>query len=709
MSWFHKCNDHCKICVEGNDINKPNCVSCIDEYYLFTLNNSCLTSCPDNYVIDDQEKKCIVEPTISYSEFKNKISNYISSFKSSANNIQINGTDFTALIYSVDDTDPKEQLKYGISAIDLGNCIQKIKEYYNMSQEESLIVLNVESKKNETEEKKNNTYFDLGKNTYIKIYDSSKNELELSKCQENIKVMKYINDIEEEIFQYARNYSEQGVDVFNTKNDFFNDICFYYDNDEEKDIILYDRRIDYYRSATFCQYGCNYDSIDYELKIANCLCNSNAFKNDNIFNIKKEEKSSFDSKVKSSSNMFDLNFKVLKCANLAFNTKILKRNFGFFIMIGMLLLQIIFLFNFMSNGVIKIKKYMINYQSNKNQKNGNNSKSQKGNIINNQIIINNKIIKNNINNNFNKGNVKKYLKKGKANRSNKKKSDEISSKEKINVLKSNIYIMNPKKGNKNAKKNNNIHQVKAGIKKSGCKNNLLKFNKSRIKEDFEDLNYEKAIIYDKRSCCRIYLSILVDNQHTFTTFFGDSNLYLFYIKLSFLIFTFEISFFLNSLFYTDEYISEAYHNNGNLYFAPGLPKAICACIALIIIRNSLKMITNNKVELKQILIGKINNNNINIKYYTHLIRMKLEKLSNKLIVYFIIVIIFGLFFLYYVTAFCAVYRYSQKYIFTGFLISFCLDIIFSIAICLFISFLRFTSIKMKAKCLYCLSDILNLL
>ena len=37
---------------------------------------------------------------------------------------------------------PEEQLKKGISAVDLGNCTQVIKDYYNISQEENSIILN---------------------------------------------------------------------------------------------------------------------------------------------------------------------------------------------------------------------------------------------------------------------------------------------------------------------------------------------------------------------------------------------------------------------------------------------------------------------------------------------------------------------------------------------------------------------------------------
>ena len=224
-----------------------------------------------------------------------------------------------------------------------------------------------------------------------------------------------------------------------------------------------------------------------------------------------------------------------------------------------------------------------------------------------------------------------------------------------------------------------------------------------IDEDLEDLDYDKALIYDKRNFFRIYLAFLVDSQIIFTTFFTQNYLDLFVIKLSFLIYTLEISIFLNSLFYTDEYISDAYYNNGILDFISGLPKSIYSSIVSLLIINLLKMLTDNKDELKHLITEKRNNKN-----YTNIINIKLTKLKHKLIVYFILVFIIGLFLSYYVTSFCAVYRFSQKYLFYGFVESVFLDIIFSIISCIFIALIRYISIKSKLKCLFIMSNIIKM-
>ena len=86
--------------------------------------------------------------------------------------------------------------------------------------------------------------------------------------------MKYIGDVKELDIQSAISLSEQGIDIFNPRDTFFNDICHPYDDPNGKDIILNDRRTDIYQNATFCQYGCSYLGMNYNLMVSNCKCNS---------------------------------------------------------------------------------------------------------------------------------------------------------------------------------------------------------------------------------------------------------------------------------------------------------------------------------------------------------------------------------------------------------------------------------------------------
>ena len=220
--------------------------------------------------------------------------------------------------------------------------------------------------------------------------------------------------------------------------------------------------------------------------------------------------------------------------------------------------------------------------------------------------------------------------------------------------------------------------------------------------DLQDLDYEEALIYDKRTYFVMYWDFLVDSQIILGTFCTDNHLDLFVIKLSFFICTFQISFFLNALFYTDDYISDAYHNDGVLDFFSGLPKSIYSFIATLITTNLLRMLSSSKSELIQVIKQKGKYNN-----YVNIVNIKLSKLQKKLIIYFILVYLLGTFFLYYVTLFCSVYRYSQKYWFFGCLESFGMDSLVGLISCVFLALCRYISIEKHLKCLYIFVNIIS--
>ena len=115
------------------------------------------------------------------------------------------------------------------------------------------------------------------------------------------------------------------------------------------------------------------------------------------------------------------------------------------------------------------------------------------------------------------------------------------------------------------------------------------------------------------------------------------------------------------------------------------------------------MLSNSKSELMQIIIERNS-----YKNYLNLIKIKLDKLRKKLIIYFILIYVLELFFLYFVTAFCAVYRNSQKYWIIGCLESFAMDSLVSLIICIFTSCLRYISVRNRVKYFYILANIISI-
>ena len=100
-------------------------------------------------------------------------------------------------------------------------------------------------KKNES---KNEDSFHLGINILLNIFDISGRKLDLSFCDNLLKITHDISELKEIDIQSAMKYAKQGIDVFNASDDFFNDLCHPYDDEDGKDIIIKDRRDDIYQN-----------------------------------------------------------------------------------------------------------------------------------------------------------------------------------------------------------------------------------------------------------------------------------------------------------------------------------------------------------------------------------------------------------------------------------------------------------------------------
>jgi len=705
--------------------------ACPSGTHEFTLNRTCLTNCPEYYIVNNNNK-CVIKPfdiNTSLDEFKDQIKSDITLYINSSK--LINFSNFLSIISTSDEINPEEQLNNGISSFYFGNCTNIIKEYYKIPIEENLIIVNIELKNGKIQQYESNNNEDksvyLGKDTEIEIFDYKGRKLNVSVCNEDIKIMKYIGDVKELDIESSKKFSNLGIDVFNPADKFFNDLCHPYDNPDNKDITLNDRRNDFYQNVTFCQDGCTYAGINYTLNIANCLCNTSFLqgKENNISSTKKEsEKLNFKSITKSFiENLLSFNIEVVKCYNLALNPKILIHNYGFYSLFIMLILQVVFHILYLVKKLKSIRYFLLKFND-KNKINKNIS------VYNKNIIKNNTIFKKNYKNKF-KGNFPpknvKVKKRGKSphtkiyfkyNVYNYKSNNDINLKNNVKNQENNnkkgeinsVYNSKDKMSNGKFSKflrKKNTDKKRISVKN---KNNLMykKINKqaliklSRTDYDLQDIDYEEAIIFDKRSYLRMCWGFLLDSQIILGTFFTDNHLDLFVIKLSFLVCTFQISFFLNALFYTDEYISDAYHHDGTLDFFSGLPKAIYSFVATLITTNLLRMLSNSKGELMQIIIERNS-----YKNYLYLIKTKLNKLKRKLIIYFILVHILELFFLYFVTAFCAVYRNSQKYWFFGCIESFGMDSLVVLIICILLALFRFISIKKRIKCFFVLANIIS--
>ena len=143
---YRKCYERCSLCDEGGDESNNNCRECLKYennsyifHFVYNDKGKCLSDDekPSHAYLDlnDNTYKLSSESCAScYKKADTSNNNCIGCLRESLTHSYeiINGSDFISMVLSSDNMDPKEQLKKGISAIDLGECTEQIKEYYNI-------------------------------------------------------------------------------------------------------------------------------------------------------------------------------------------------------------------------------------------------------------------------------------------------------------------------------------------------------------------------------------------------------------------------------------------------------------------------------------------------------------------------------------------------------------------------------------------------
>ena len=143
-----------------------------------------------------------------------------------------------------------------ISSIKLGECVNILKEKYNINKNESLLIFKIEY---------------LIEEFYIPIikFDVfnpiNKEHLNLDYCKNiniNINVYAQVSINDKILFKYDPN------------NDYYNNICFPFTTDKGTDIVLIDRKKEYNaNNMSLCEKNCNFKEYNSKTKKVLCECN----------------------------------------------------------------------------------------------------------------------------------------------------------------------------------------------------------------------------------------------------------------------------------------------------------------------------------------------------------------------------------------------------------------------------------------------------
>ena len=609
--------------------------------------------------------------------------------------------------------------------INFSNCEDSLRKKYNLPHEAMLTVAMIEIEKNDDKAATSQVEYEV-------YYEGKK--LDLSVCRnDKIEINYDISNNTVLNIPLISKFSDLGIDILDSKHEFFIDICYPY-SENNSDMILRDRILKIYQNYSICEDLCNYEKINLDSKIITCKCNVKTKAESSIRPLR------FDNII------LDLitnsSFGVVKCYNLVFNFKTKLNNIGFWIFSIVIIIHFPLIIHYFIYGITPISKYIINemkkYNYFRNQENpikrGRKKISMDSKIYHvnfkdlgiNTNIHEKKII--NINNKNNENEIKHKPLKTNLNNLIDNPDIKVLSSSILGIDISNRKINNEKTGKKFLstqginKKSQHIEKFSNSEDKTLSNEYLLiQINANNSKNNtpleskllLDNYDYEDAIKYDKRSFLRIYYICILSKENILNFFLIKSPLELRSLRLIIIIFIYSCDFALNTVFYFNDNISDKFYYEGNnLYLFTTFNNFFISFLSIILsfsLVNSLQIFTNSKDSIENLFRIEEKKMRKNIKYKVSLKRKKEilkaiikinKKLKIKIIIFIILELLIMLFFYYFVTAFCEVYSNTQiSWIidsFVSFLLSFPLEFIYALIIAVFYKI----SIQFKLRWLY---------
>ena len=270
---------------------------------------------------------------------------------------------------------------------------------------------------------------------------------------------------------------------------------------------------------------------------------------------------------------------------------------------------------------------------------------------------------------------------------------------------------NKRNVNINDKMNMNIIYNTEKVQPSSTRSIQLVYKKTDKKsyenfniQELNTLEYEMAIIYDKRTYFQYYWSLLKKKHLILFTFLPENDYNLSSLKISLFLLSFSLYFTINGFFFSDDTMHKINENNGAYNIIFQIPQILYSSVISAVINMILKLLSLSE---KNILVIKKENNINNAKKISKNIK---KCILIKFIIFFKIGNMLLIFFWYFITCFCAVYINTQNILIKDTIISFTLSIIYPFGLNLLPGLFRIPSLKAKnKKYLYQISNFLALI
>ena len=252
------------------------------------------------------------------------------------------------------------------------------------------------------------------------------------------------------------------------------------------------------------------------------------------------------------------------------------------------------------------------------------------------------------------------------------------------------------------KKKSKKHKRKKKFKNS----HLEKLLKDLKDEEYNTLPYNLALLYDKRTYCEFYVSLL-KTQHNFVSSFINNNDYNSkIIKIDLFFIGFAIEYSVNAIFYDDDTMHKIYKSSGKFEMKTQLPIMIYSMLISAILHQPINFFGLSNDDIITFKQGQTKRN-----FIQRIINLE-KKLSIKFIFFFIIGFLLLVFLWYYISMFCAIYKNTQIHLICDTLLSYGISFLFPFVFYLLPGIFRKIALsgkKYKRKLLYDFSKFLNYL
>ena len=252
---------------------------------------------------------------------------------------------------SVYDQIEDDELSY--SLVYLGECEDKLREYYKLPKGVDIFIFGIDSPN------KNKSYVTTVYN--YEVYLSNGTQLDYLNVCDNTKISisSAILDTDLIKFDQAFYFSDLGYDIYNENNSFFLDVCSHA-SINGNDITLADRKRDFSTSnISLCNESCYYSNVNFTTKRFTCEC-------DAVYNFSSNKNDNIDGETKDTSYKYldyflsFINYKIVICYKLFLNISSYYYNAGFYISVGTTVLCLCAMVVFLRWGIKDLNNRIIN-------------------------------------------------------------------------------------------------------------------------------------------------------------------------------------------------------------------------------------------------------------------------------------------------------------------------------------------------------------